>query len=266
MKKLGVFILLAVLTISILSIANIKAVTLQDAEKGLNQVNDIKNTLLDRDSRNQLIQEQWNNFLQNNSFGKAIAATGKFMEKLNPLFVIIPGTSFSLSWIFFLSLALVFAIALWSFRLLSLFLNKLWIKLLLTFAIVIAFSISSLINFTSNKIIYLIQSLPNLFSQFVAGFLVFIAIIVLGAFSKAIQKGVSARRKEKKLKKIEEKLKEEEMEENEEEEKSEKEEIEEEDEKRGKELVKEIGRMAREGTDLDEVNIERPKKIKSPKF
>lgn len=67
-------------------------------------------TLTEKEQREEYLKEEWTKILGKTSFGSFIVSVGEFLEKLNPVFKLLIGIEFSLSWIFFLSLIMWIAI------------------------------------------------------------------------------------------------------------------------------------------------------------
>lgn len=119
MKKISVFVILFLVIISLVLL-----VFAQDQSQ--------------ENAGQSYLQQEWNKILEQNSFGRFILGVNVFFEALSPLFKIIIGIEYSLSWMFFLSLIswlVVFIIIFYAARLI--FVDRLWICFFISLIILI---------------------------------------------------------------------------------------------------------------------------------
>ncbi|MFA5020307.1 MAG: hypothetical protein WC533_04370 [Candidatus Pacearchaeota archaeon] len=104
MRKSFVLLLVAVLLCAFIanSISSVGAVAYRDIEDVADEVE----KYTDPDEVKWAIEDKWDSFLDNSSFGRFLLGISNFFEYLSPVFNFIFGVEYSLSWIFFLSIAI----------------------------------------------------------------------------------------------------------------------------------------------------------------
>ena len=117
MKNRGIlFVVLFLLLVSILFISlfisNVHAIEIQSPEQiiGINPNNIPNNPDEVKDVASEYLKHEWTNILERSSAGRFLLGVNKIFVALSPIFKLIIGVEYSLSWYFFLSLFLWFFI------------------------------------------------------------------------------------------------------------------------------------------------------------
>lgn len=156
----------------------------QLANKG-QELTQIAEKLADKQSRTEFLKERWAQFLETTSIGKFFIQTGELLTKANPLFKYLFGLEFSWSWHFILTFFLWIAVGLFAYRLLSFL--ELWNHGIHAFASFIATSILGVLHiyeFIANWLAKLINTIPSIYLQLIAGVLLIYAFFALSATTK----------------------------------------------------------------------------------
>ncbi len=139
MKK-RLFYLVFFLILAFIFILNINSANIDDSlekvESNIDKVSNVQDTLNDKDLRSQYLKREWNKILENSSFGRFLLGISAIFVTLSPIFSLIIGVEYSLSWMFFLSLTLwivTFFIVFYSIKLI--FPDKFWICFFISFII-----------------------------------------------------------------------------------------------------------------------------------
>lgn len=96
-----IFTFLLILGVSSVAVAD----SLGQVGSTIDKVSDVKDTLSDEDARSEYLKQEWNKILENNAFGRFVLGISGVFVALSPLFKLFIGVEYSLSWMFFLSLA-----------------------------------------------------------------------------------------------------------------------------------------------------------------
>tara|TARA_Y100000310_G_scaffold240533_1_gene244357 strand:- start:44 stop:829 length:786 start_codon:yes stop_codon:yes gene_type:complete len=104
-KKFGVAVLfLIVLSITlVIAIENPLEERVDDLEE---KVEDVEEFIEDKDIRSEYLTKEWTKFLEKTSAGKILLWMSNILSKFSPVFKVILGVGYSLSWAFFFSVAI----------------------------------------------------------------------------------------------------------------------------------------------------------------
>jgi len=107
-RAIGI-ILISFLILNIFIIANSYVIPAQvDPGSGLpveiSGITEATEKLSQKEQRQEYLKKEWTKILEKKAIGRAILFVGKLFELLSPVFKILIGVEYSLSWIFFLSL------------------------------------------------------------------------------------------------------------------------------------------------------------------
>ncbi len=108
MKKKDLFIgflLVALLLLSI-NLAAAQTDQLENIEENLDNLEDFKDVLTDKDSRDAYLNTKWTEALNNTKIGPSIERIQTTIKSIDPAFEILLGTTFTFSFTFFLTLIL----------------------------------------------------------------------------------------------------------------------------------------------------------------
>lgn len=111
MKKAGILLLIFLLLSLFLNVV-VKA---QDPlppelESGVEKIQNVSEKLSDEDARKEYLKQEWTKILESKWWGKMILGIGVVFGALSPVFKLLIGIEYSLSWLFFLSLGAWIAI------------------------------------------------------------------------------------------------------------------------------------------------------------
>jgi len=207
MKKAGTLclFLLALLIIN-LFVASLAIAEEIDPETGLPVT--VKN-LTDKEVREAYLKGEWTKILENNAVGKVILFISDLFKILSPVFKILIGIEYSLSWLFFLSLfAWIFVVVLIYGPTKNVFQANKWIALAIAIIIptiaaqfgTIQIIVSFFIPLFKNKWIIII-------SVIIAAVLIYLYYLFMKKFGKALEekrKKEDEERREQKAKTTEE--------------------------------------------------------------
>ncbi len=96
------------------------------------------------------LEDEWDKILENKGFGKIVLFIGDFLKYLNPVFKVILGVEYSLSWMFFLSLGA------W-----------IYVFLMVFYAVKAIFASSEIVNFGVGVFVSILLAQFKLFSKFI---------------------------------------------------------------------------------------------------
>tara|TARA_Y100000310_G_scaffold308376_1_gene351404 strand:- start:808 stop:1569 length:762 start_codon:yes stop_codon:yes gene_type:complete len=179
-KKFGVLFLSLFLILSIIFVTAIE----NPLEDKLDDLEEVGEFIDDEDVRSEYLTQEWTKLLEKTQAGKIILGIGNFLSKISPIFKVILGVEYSLSWAF------VFAIIIWLIFFIfilgpadAFFPNKL-------FSIIGAFIITSLIGISGSikKIldILIINLVDNQRAIWISIIIAIILIVLFRFLGKAI--------------------------------------------------------------------------------
>jgi hypothetical protein len=104
-KKFGVLVLfLIVLSITfVIAIENPLNDKIEDLEE---KVGDVEEFIEDEDARSEYLTKEWTKLLEKTSAGKILLWISNVLSKFSPVFKVVLGVEYALSWAFFFSLAI----------------------------------------------------------------------------------------------------------------------------------------------------------------
>ena len=212
MEKKWLFIFLFVI---LLSSFIVSAVDLSDVEKGVEKVENIRDTATDEEKRSEFLKAKWTESFKGSKLESVLGFIEKIFSSLDPLWLILLGLSFSFSWPFVLTFMFGLVIFIIMMRFVGVFdwlsskiSPKYYSFLSSIFGFILILFLLSTFKIPlslSNKIIQLISGLGNITTQFILVLVIFIALVFALLFSKEIKKMSILRRKEKRIENIEEK-------------------------------------------------------------
>jgi len=183
-KKVGVFILLFFTVFSISFATAIENPLEEKVEDLEEKVENVGGFIEDEDVRSEYLKKEWTERLEETKTGKILVKISDFLSKLSPLFKVVLGIEYSLSWNFF------FAIAIWLIIFIlilgpsdAIFSNKFS-------SISVAFIISSLVGI-SGSIRKLLDALNKLIESPVTILISIIVAIILMALSYVLGKTIN---------------------------------------------------------------------------
>tara|TARA_Y100000310_G_scaffold345546_1_gene466328 strand:+ start:1830 stop:2495 length:666 start_codon:yes stop_codon:yes gene_type:complete len=109
MKKAGALSILLILSISLIAAQDFAGIEqgLEDLEEKGEQAEELVDTITDEEARAQYLKKEWTKILEKTKAGKIILSISDFLAKFNPLFKIVLGVEYSLSWAF------IFSVLIW---------------------------------------------------------------------------------------------------------------------------------------------------------
>ncbi len=178
-KKIGVLFLSLFLILSITFATAIE----NPLEDKLNDLEEVGELIEDEDVRSEYLKKEWTGILEKTQAGKILLGIGNFLSKISPIFKIILGVEYSLSWAF------VFAIAIWTIIFIfilgpadAFFPNRL-------FSIIGSFIITSLIGI-SGSIKKILDALTNILDNPRAIWISIILAIILMVLFRFLGKAI----------------------------------------------------------------------------
>jgi len=178
-KRIGVLFLSLFLILSITFATAIE----NPLEDKLDDLEEVGELIEEEDVRSEYLKKEWTEILEKTQAGKILLGISNFLSKISPIFKVILGVEYSLSWAF------VFAIAIWTIIFIfilgpadAFFPNKL-------FSIIGAFIITSLIGI-SGSIKKILDALTNILDNpraiWISIILAIILMVLLRFLGKAI--------------------------------------------------------------------------------
>ena len=204
MKKVGILslFLLTLLIISLILVAETKAEEI-DEETGLpstiKNISDVGEKLTDKEARNQYVKQEWTKILEKNSVGRVLLSISNLFKLLSPVFKIIIGVEYSLSWLFFLSLfAWIFVVILIYKPTKNIFQANKWVALAVAITIptiaaqfgIVQIIVSFFIPLFKNKWIIIITIIA-------AAILLWIYSLFMKSFGKALEERIKKENEER---------------------------------------------------------------------
>ena len=214
---------------------------IDEVNKKIEDVQDIKNKLSDEDVKTEYLKEQWINLLSKNKLGIFLISLEKEIEPINPLIKFLFGIKFSWSWLFIITFVIWMSIGIFTSRLLTFFtIFSKTLRYIISIIIAILFSYIGLTILISEVIVNRINSLPTLWLQIIAILILIFFLFYFSMYSKFLERlfiKIKERKEKNKMEKDIKKLKKEIKSETKKD--TENEEI-------GREVLEEIGKKATE--------------------
>lgn len=204
MKKIGILLIL-ILTFSLLQ----PLVSSQDDSgippevKGITDTSEritgIGKNLSDEEKRDAYLKQEWSKILEKSNAGKVILRVGKVFEALSPVSKIFIGIEYSLSWIFFLSLAFWIAIVIIIYKPIKNFIQAdAWVPWAIS---IIVPTLGSQFGALQMVVSFFAPLFQNLWSTIttliVLGILIYAYSAVLKHFGLSIEKSLKEEREER---------------------------------------------------------------------
>ena len=105
-KKFGVLVLFLIVVLSITLVIAIEN-PLSDKIEGLEEsVGNVEEFIEDKDVRSEYLTNEWTKVLDKTRTGKILLWMSNILSKFSPVFKVILGVGYSLSWAFFFSVAI----------------------------------------------------------------------------------------------------------------------------------------------------------------
>jgi len=204
MKKiLSLFFIL----ILVVSFAFAQLDGLDSAVNQLEQGRDKVDAVIDNpnEAARDYLTQEWTKILEKNDFGKFILGVGKIFESLSPVFELLIGIEYSLSWLFFLSLVFWIAIVIIIYQAVRSGLQfKWWIALGISIIIpAIAAQFDSFERFSN----LWVPLLKNFWSVFILFLIIILLIAIYSVFMNNFGKALKFRNEKDTKSRIKEKEK-----------------------------------------------------------
>ena len=204
MKKILILFFILILVVSF-AFAQLDG--LDSAVNQLEQGRDKVDAVIDNpnEAARDYLTQEWTKILEKNDFGKFILGVGKIFESLSPVFELLIGIEYSLSWLFFLSLVFWIAIVIIIYQAVRSGLQfKWWIALGISIIIpAIAAQFDSFERFSN----LWVPLLKNFWSVFILFLIIILLIAIYSVFMNNFGKALKFRNEKDTKSRIKEKEK-----------------------------------------------------------